>query len=96
MLGDDNGRLRVRFRWRYRRHIHGRRLGKALIPALIAAAIPAAGALGSVAASAAQSLLLIPAAAEYAGLATGNLLWLPGGSAMRPAPGPVGVIGLPT
>jgi flagellar hook-basal body complex protein FliE len=51
----------------------GAGMGKALIPALIAAAIPAADALGGVAASAAQSLLLIPAAAGAAGLAIGTL-----------------------
>ena len=51
----------------------GAGMGKALIPALIAAAIPAAGALGGVAASAAQSLLLIPAAAGAGGLAIGTL-----------------------
>lgn len=65
----------------------GAGMGKALIPALIAAAIPAAGALGGVVASAAQSLLLIPAAAGAGGLAIGNLLWLPRGFGDAPGAG---------
>ena len=65
----------------------GAGMRKALIPALIAAAIPAAGALGGVAASAAQSLLLIPAAAGAAGRLLEHLLWLPRGFGDAPGAG---------